>query len=167
MILGAVAGAHYSHAGGPSEYMCLPAVPQWGRYQNGGQGASYIYGAEYELGSNNPFLSTNARGSALHNQDVPCALCHVTGSTAVLVLPAMTQCPDGWKFEYNGYMMAAHHGHKGRVGPVCVDEAPEILVGGSGNVDGVLFYLVETICGALHCPNYFSGRELACIVCTK
>ena len=147
--------------------MCLPDVPQWGQYNDQLQQSSYIYGSEYQTHANNPFLATNTRGASLQDHSVPCALCHVSGRGTVMTIPAWKECPSGWQLEYDGYMMAEHHGHTGRVGPVCVDEAPEVLPGSHGDQNGVLFYPIEIACGSLPCPNYINGREITCAVCTR
>ena len=167
IYVGYAAGAHYTHGGGPSNYLCLPQIPQWDQFQEGHQGASYVYGAEIEVNTPfDPFDKTNARQPSVHDQSPPCVLCHVTGSVITRSFPAMTQCPAGWRLEYAGYMMTAHHSHSGRTDAVCMDGAPEVVKGGNGDQNGVLFYFMEIVCGALPCPSYVEGRELACVVCS-
>ncbi|KAL3880007.1 hypothetical protein ACJMK2_032279 [Sinanodonta woodiana] len=50
---------------------------------------------------------------------------------------------------------------------VCLDGNPEYIDGGIANTNGHVIYQVEVICGALRCPPYVNGRELACVVCSK
>ena len=49
----------------------------------------------------------------------------------------------------------------------CVDQNPDTVRGGTGSIDGALFYHVEATCHGIACPPYTAGRELACAVCTK
>ncbi|CAH1241198.1 Hypp6327 [Branchiostoma lanceolatum] len=158
---GMAAGAHYTHAGGGASYLCLPKDPEWGSYQDGLIGHNaYLYGAEYETHNQVPFA-----GNGLHDHDVPCAVCHVSGRSAVMIPGRRTCKGDGWVSEYSGYLMAEYHGHP-RSEWVCMDSEPE--KGGSPvNHNGALFYPVEGVCGSLECPPYMQGREITCVVCTK
>eukprot|EP00058_Branchiostoma_floridae_P027478 XP_002612969.1 hypothetical protein BRAFLDRAFT_74754 [Branchiostoma floridae] len=174
------AGAHYTHAGGGANYLCLPKDPEWGNHQDGFSGTnSYLYGAEYETYNQPPFVGTyicicvledsrfsRYKRSGLHDHDVPCAVCHVSGRSAHLMIPGRKTCKgDGWVAEYSGYLMAEYHGHP-RTEWVCMDSEPE--KGGTPvNQNGALFYTVEGRCGVLECPPYVDGREITCVVCTK
>jgi len=83
------------------------------------------------------------------------------------MVPARTQCPDGWAPEYTGYMVSAMAGPtKHRNNYICWDEAPEIADGGT-NQNQAAIYPVEVHCGSLPCSVYISGRELTCVVCSK
>jgi len=88
------------------------------------------------------------------------------------MIPARTQCPDGWTSEYAGYLvsesdtMSGQSGNRKRSSYICWDEAPEIALGGTGQNQAVI-YPVEVHCGSLPCSAYVSGRELTCIVCSK
>ncbi|KAI8502711.1 hypothetical protein Bbelb_194130 [Branchiostoma belcheri] len=160
---GVAGGTWYDQSGGGTNYQCLPTNPQWGRYLDGVDGyKAYMYGAEYQLGTNVPFGSTS-----LHDNDVPCAVCYVPTRGSKLMIPARNTCPAGWTEEYHGYLMSEYHIHSGSKEFVCVDEQPEVMPGGQANQDGALFYPVEARCGSLPCPNYEEGRELTCVVCTK
>ena len=87
------------------------------------------------------------------------------GRSTILMMPAKTQCPDGWSTEYAGYVVSGHGSHKSR-SYICMDEAPEVAVGATSQ-DQALVYPVEVQCGSLPCSLYPTGRELACIVCSK
>ena len=163
MFTGYTAGVHYTHSGGGSNYICLHSQPEWGRYTDGFQSGSYIYGTEYQIFPNNPFPKSLI---ALHDNDAPCAACY-TPKTATIMIPARTTCPDGWSKEYGGYLMGGFNIHKSRATYVCVDGDPDVRAGGSANIDGSLFYNTEAACGALPCPPYVDGRELTCVVCSK
>ncbi|XP_019644472.1 PREDICTED: collagen alpha-2(IV) chain-like [Branchiostoma belcheri] len=160
---GVAGGEWYDHPGGGTNYQCLPTDPQWGRYQDGvNEFRAFMFGAEYQLGTNVPFGSTS-----LHNHNVPCAVCYVPTRGSKLMIPARNTCYSGWTREYHGYLMAERHNHAGSKEFVCVDEQPEVMQGGHANQDGALFYPVEARCGSLPCPHYVEGRELTCVVCTK
>jgi len=81
------------------------------------------------------------------------------------MIPAKTQCPDGWSTEYAGYLVSSSVGHK-RNNYICMDEAPEVATGGTAK-NNALIYPVEVQCGSLPCSVYPTGKELACIVCSK
>ena len=106
-----------------------------------------IYGAEYEAVTNQPNIGVD-------DQDVPCAVCHVT-QRSVLMIPGQHTCPTGWTREYylDIYLVSEFHGHK-RSTYECMDVAPETIIGGHANEDGALFYHVEAKCGSLSCPPY-------------
>ncbi len=168
---GYAAGSHYTHTGGLSEYVCLPSTPQWGKYVDRHQSESSIYGAEFNLHSayprNTPLSTKNTNGNQLHDNDVPCVYCQVKGRTIVTTFAAHTECPEGWHLEYSGYLMGPFYDHKQNAGPVCMDEAPEVIPGGGENKDGVMFYFVQAACGTLPCPPYVEGREITCVVCSQ
>ena len=166
VVQGITAGSHYTHSGGGSNYLCMPRDPEWGKTTPGFQSGGHLYGAEYEIpSSNDPFSKANAQ--SLHDNDVPCAVCHVASRSTKLMIPAKLTCPDGWTKEYSGYLMAGHYTHK-RSTYVCMDNAPEVIQGGGTNIDGALFYNTEATCGGgpLPCPNYAEGWEITCVVCT-
>ena len=126
------------------------------------QGASFIYGSEYQLGNGIiPFVN-----KGMHNYDVPCALCHAPNKNTQFMLPAKNSCPTGWSTAYYGYLMAEHPTNKGRNLYLCFDNNAE-PTGSNSNHDGNLFHPVEARCGSLPCPPYVEGRELTCAVCTK
>ena len=132
-----------------------------------------ITGIEYELYNsgayrNNIFSEINNGGRPLQDNPAPCAVCYVGGRSTVLMIPARTQCPDGWTTEYAGYLASetALDDARKRSSYVCWDEAPEVAAGGTSQNHAVV-YPVEVLCGSLPCSLYPTGRELACIVCSK
>ena len=170
---GYAAGPHYTIAGSGSNYLCLHEHPQWKTYIEGLQTSGKIYGVEYELYERNSvFSKSNNGGNSLEQNPAPCAVCYVGGRSTILMVPARTQCPDGWTMEYAGYLASAHStstpstgGHK-RTSYVCWDEEPEVAVGGTSQ-NQALIYPVEVECGSLPCSVYVTGRELTCVVCSK
>jgi len=82
------------------------------------------------------------------------------------MIPARTQCPDGWTAEYAGYLVSEARRYDRRSSYVCWDEAPEVATG-PVNQNNAVIYPVEVLCGSLPCSVYFTGRELTCIVCSK
>jgi len=172
-IKGHAAGPQFNNGGSGSNFLCLPDNPQWKNYTDGNQDSGEISGIEYELFNTNIFSGINNGGRPLGNYPAPCAVCYVGGRSTILMIPARTQCPDGWTTQYAGYLGSAYssatigysNGHT-RTSYVCWDEAPEIAVGGTAQ-DNALIYPVEVKCGSLPCSIYPTGRELACIVCSK
>ncbi|XP_048578123.1 short-chain collagen C4 isoform X2 [Nematostella vectensis] len=160
---GRVGGEHFTHSGGAAQYVCLREKPQYINYTPGHQASGYMYGAEYEVSDRSPFT----RGKALHDHDVPCAVCYVPSRSTQLMIPAVARCPAGWSREYYGYLMTSYYGHKHSSQFVCVDHDAEYIPGSGANLNGALLYPVEGVCGSLPCPPYVAGRELTCVVCTK
>ena len=168
---GIVGGQHYSHSGGGSNILCLPMNPNWGNYTAEGEETQYIYGGEYEISAYNSFstvgLFSNVNSKALHDHNIPCAVCQTLKPATIMMLPARKNCYAGWTLEYTGYLMSSHYGHSGRNPFTCMDAAPEADPAGFRNEDGVLFYFVQGACGSLPCPPYVQGKELVCAVCSQ
>ena len=155
---GKAGGSHYADGGGGANKLCLPDNPQYLSYRSGHQ-SGYLYGAEYEISSGQPFQS-------MHQHNVPCAVCHVSTRASLLMVPARTSCPSSWTREYYGYLMAERWTH-GKSTYECVDKSPQSVPGSAADNNGALFYHIEATCTGLPCPPYVDGREVTCAVCTK
>jgi len=176
LFIGYAAGGLYNKGGSGSNFLCLPEDPQWKTYLNGHQSrTASIAGVEYQLfnsphrSQNNVFSEVNNGDNPLLDNPAPCAFCYVQGRSTVAMIPARTQCPDGWTMEYAGYLVADYTGSTSshqRSNYMCWDEAPEVAVGGI-NHDQAVIYPVEVQCGSLPCSLYITGRELTCVVCSK
>ena len=101
------------------------------------------------------------------DQDAPCAVCNVNSRTRQIMIPARETCPEGWVREYYGLLVAQHYNTDKSSSFVCLDANFEYLSGGSENMNGGTFYMVESRCGSLPCAPYDEGMEIACVVCTK
>ena len=139
-------------------YLCLHSDPEWpnvttGAFESGGR----MYGVEYE----------NIRGfeNSLKQNDPPCAVCHVDGRGDHLMIPGRRTCPQNWTKEYEGVLVTAAYNYQ-KATYVCLDGNPEVIIGGNANKNGALFYTTQAACGALPCPPYTQGYEIACVVCT-
>jgi len=159
---GRVGGSWYCDKGGAANYLCMPDNPDYGTYTPGVQGWGHIYGTEYET-SSSPL-------SAVYNHNVPCAVCHVSTRTMVLMIPAKNRCPSSWTLEYSGYLMSAPSIHTltdRRTMFECVDGNPDTVPGTAANTHGAVLYPVEANCNGMACPPYHPQKELTCAVCTK
>ena len=156
---GITAGSHHTHTGGGANYLCIPPDPQFGEYVAGTQNRGLLYGTEYET-------SDAEMLKAVHNYNVPCAVCYVSTRETALMLPAKLTCPTSWSLEYSGYLMSEKDSHK-RTMYVCVDSTPDTIPGSSSDNNDALLYLVEAVCGGIPCGPYAEGKELTCAVCTK
>lgn len=165
---GYAAGPHHNEGGGGSNFLCLPEDPEWKSYIEGHQRPTgSIYGVEYELASTNNIFSEDNSGGSLGSKPAPCAFCYLQGRSTAVMIPARTQCPDGWTTEYAGYIISEYSPTlRHRSNYICWDEAPEVAVGGTSQ-DQAVIYPVEVECGSLPCSVYTSGRELTCVVCSK
>lgn len=166
-----MAGQHFRHYGGGSNFLCLPRNPTWAKVLSGPQSDGFIYGTEYEIppylfDSIGPFF-INLYTKLLHNQNAPCAVCQTINPATVTMFPARPYCFPGWRLEYTGYLMSAHPKHNGRMDYVCVDKYPETNTAGYRDENGALIYNVESKCGSLPCKPYWNHWEIACSVCSK
>jgi len=159
---GRAAGSHYTHKGGGANYICLTNTPNYLAPPSGSQSwQALLYGVEYETagGALGPL-------SAVHDHNVPCAVCYASTRGTSITIPGQTTCPASWTLEYYGYLMAQHHKFH-RSMHECVDANPDSVTGSSASIDGALFYHVRAECTGIACPPYQSMREVTCAVCTK
>ncbi len=154
---GLAAGSHYTHTGGGANYLCITKKPIYisttvpSHY-------SYLYGSEYQ----NPIFNS------LHDQNVPCAVCHTSKRSSKLMVPGTTTCPQSWTEEYEGYLMTDHHTQKRNAVYECVDKDGEAVPGEQHNTNGALFYHVVAVCKVgLPCDPFVANRPITCVVCTK
>ena len=68
----------------PTTSAC-PMIHDYLTYQPGVQGWSYVYGTEYQTGG--PWVGPL---SAVHDHNVPCAVCYASTRVAVTMIPAKT-----------------------------------------------------------------------------
>jgi len=159
---GRAAGSHYTHKGGGANYICLTNSPNYLAPSSGIQAyQALLYGTEYETtgGALGPL-------SAVHNYNVPCAVCYASTRGTSIMIPGQTTCPASWTREYYGYLMAQHYRYY-RSMHECVDANPDKVPGSSANRDGALIYHVRAKCTGIPCPPYQNNREVTCAVCTK
>jgi len=168
---GYMAGSHHLEGGSGANYLCMNEKPQFPNAIPGRQGASAtITGVEFEI--NNPaynglFSMENIPGGVLTYQDVPCVRCYVEGSYDLMMMPGRQDCASsGYDLMYKGYLMAEAATTRGRAEFVCMDGAPEGIVGGQGRNSQSLIYPVEVGCGSLPCNPYVDGLEASCAICT-
>ena len=155
---GIAAGSYHTQLGGGANYLCMPKVPQYKsdlKYRPAVDDHTQIHGVEYE----SPLQS-------IHDHNSPCAVCHVSTRSAVLVIPAWHSCPPTWTMEYYGYLMSEAKWNK-RTSFVCVDQDMENLPGSYINTQGAGFHHVEANCASIPCGPYNNHQELNCVVCTK
>jgi len=168
---GRAAGRHFHKGGAGSNYLCLPEEPQWKNHTTGNPSVGLLYGVEYRTHNVHDVLLSavnNAGSNQFHGQPTPCAVCYVPRRSASVMIPASTSCPAGWTREYGGYLMSedsTSQPWRMSASYVCIDEAPEVAVGGVQHQSG--FYFVRVYCGSLPCSKYRHGWEATCVVCTK
>ncbi|CAG2242397.1 unnamed protein product [Mytilus edulis] len=157
--IGFAAGQEYLHShyyGGPANMLCLPNNPEISNRT--APGNSLLVGTEYDNGN---FFANGA-----HNEDVPCALCRSSNTSASIMIPGRKSCDSGWKIEYNGILASGAFTHKPS-SYICLDSHPEFLQGGQGDQNGHVLYGTSTKCGSLACPPYVDNMAINCVVCSK
>jgi len=166
---GVMSGPLFNVGGSGANYMCLHEKPQFPKSVAGRQGVGMIFGVEFEMFDSlkSIFSTENIPGGVLHNQDIPCVRCYVEGSSDLMVVPARHDCGgSGYDLMYKGFLVSEAQTTRNRMEYVCLDEAPEGVAGGQGNIDQSLIYPVEIGCGSLPCNPFVDGLEAACAVCT-
>lgn len=168
---GHAAGAHHLHGGGGTNTLCLHEDPQFNVvFPDYATYSTKVHGVEYKMSAseNYVFSMNNSDGHPLTNYPAPCAACHVSSRTAILMIPARINCPEGWTEEYRGYVVAESSvdkdRHRGEY--LCWDEAPEYTKGAAAQDQG-LIYTVELASGTLPSSIFIDGIELTCVVCSK
>ena len=77
LYAGRTAGSWCNHKGGGANYLCVPEQPQYSTYTAGVQnGRAYLYGTEYETGSEN--INDNGPFRSVSGHNVPCAVCYAS-----------------------------------------------------------------------------------------
>ena len=156
---GWAAGSHWNDRGGGTNRLCVTKQPQTLQSAADSSYHGFLYGAEYGAINDSPY-------QAVHDDDVPCALCYTATRSTVFMLPGRYTCPSGWTREYYGYLTAERHLHH-RSTFECMDVSPETVTGGQSDHDGAIFSHVEPRCGSLRCPPYEEENEMTCAVCSK
>ncbi|XP_063418866.1 uncharacterized protein LOC134701660 [Mytilus trossulus] len=171
---GQVGGNQYLNKAGGVNNLCLPNDPENEEPLKGDN--HQIFEAEYgNTAGNEP---SGLRD--MHQQEIPCSVCHQRNKSVVLMIPAVLQkarnmddrcslkktCYRGWTSEYSGYLMTDYKTASSKE-YACVAKNAEPLDDKTGNEDGALFYSVSTKCGSLKCPPYKDSVEVLCVVCTK
>ncbi|XP_071960022.1 uncharacterized protein [Antedon mediterranea] len=167
---GRTAGPPYGSTGSGANYLCLTDNPQYkftvglSQVERGS-----VYGTEYRYGD---FKFTPLKDN--HFYDVPCAICQAPRSVT-LMIPAVTECPNSWTKEYDGYLMTSRDDRK-RTEFICVDENQCLVPGRDSarrqlpDTEASTLFLVEGKCnhsgGGLNCSVYGDSLELSCVVCT-
>ena len=157
---GTAGGTSTRDKGGGANILCMPSDPDHLQYQSGVQGKNYVVGTVYYY-QNHPTLSSYT------SHYVPCAVCYVATKSAVVMVPAKTQCPPNWTVEYIGYLMSDYRGRTSRFVYECVDKDPESQGTRRPLDTTAAFHHVEPQCNGLSCPPYDAEKELTCVVCTR
>ena len=157
---GKAGGSRLSDTGAGANYLCMPLTVEYASFEEGVQFSArgFLHGIEYET-QNSPL-------EAVHDHDVPCAVCLVQGSTETLMIPGTLSCPVGWRSEYTGYLvssmalrslnMTLTTQQQYQTMFECLDRDPERFIGGAADGEGEVgvFVPVEVDCSTLPCPPY-------------
>ena len=76
--------------------MPLSIPPEHDERISSGFSGAYMYGTEYETSNFNLFPSS------AHDQNAPCARCYTNDRPALMMIPGIKTCPNGWTKEYGG-----------------------------------------------------------------
>ena len=186
LLTGYAAGPMETEGGSGSNLLCVPAHPEW--ITSGGSPADdrdsergELVGVMYGRDVYNLFSYENNGNANVHGHLAPCVVCHVTGRSSVLMIPAMTQCPNDWAMEYSGILMSGPNDSRRTHSQLplnqlkrntyeCWDGAPESIAlprQVPRSYDRATVVPVEVICGMLPCDSYATGQDVNCVVCSK
>ena len=159
---GYAAGGFFNQAGNGANNICMPTDPEY-LSPTTPSTKSLLYGGEYQS------FGTKIFETAVHDYNVPCAVCNAPTKSTSLMIPAMTKCPAGWNREYYGFLTAQKFDHARNTAYDCVDADPDGIPGTSRNTDGTLFYFValQTCNRGLPCGPYQARKAIPCVICTK
>jgi hypothetical protein len=87
---------------------------------------------------------------------------------STIMIPAWNDCYGDWVKEYNGYLYAGHPADAAASEYICMDETPDVYKKSSNFTGKKLLYPIIVSCnGAIHCPPYVNGREATCVICSR
>lgn len=151
---------YYAHSGGPSNYFCAVATPEYDpAYGTGNNNQTILYQVEIESSAN-----AHPDKTALHNYEARCAVCEVAASE-VLTIAMARSCPAGWSLQYEGFIMGNRYDYANANEAICVDRDLEGH-GASSGEDGGLLHFAEWDSRNSALP-YTNNREVSCVVCSK
>lgn len=158
---GITGGDAFINVGGSVNTLCLPHNPDAAPHDfpTSADNWSYMYGSEYRFKYQN----------IAQIDDVPCAVCHVNSTTALIMIPAKSTCPTGWNMQYNGYLVSnSNDANRHPYDYVCLHNDAEYLTEGSRQhaMYSHDFFPVKAACGSLPCPPYKNAQYITCVVCT-
>ncbi len=160
---GRAASSRYDESGSGANNLCLVQNPLYLEHNDIDHSTARLQGIRY-------FTSGYGIHSLLpvHGRTAPCAVCMIPRKDTNVMVPGSNRCPNNWKVEYKGYLMANLQSGR-KINYVCVDEQPESLESSSATQGR--WYPTETKCGRIECQpgeagSYYANWELTCAVCS-
>ena len=161
VTVGRAVGTWYQHSGSSSAPVCLESGGKFLTTNSAAGNGAFVYRAEIQTSE-----SGDEELKKYHDQDSGCAICRRPPARSdAFVHPGSKSCPDGFKLDYWGFLVAERNNHnKGSF--TCLNH--EIAsFGQTGNQNGYLMYPSEAQPdrgGELR--NYKDYWELTCSVCS-
>ena len=152
---GVAAGGDKDVHGSAVNMLCLPSNPI--HYSNGASGIEYVFGVEYQ---------TSGTLNHADARNMPCAMCEVTGKSTVMVIPSRYVCPNGWRLEYNGYIMVGDDSEEGSSMYDCIDVSLE-QIPGTGSDQGWHHLWPVRLGSSSDSLPYDGSNAMTCAVCSK
>ena len=164
VLKGITAGKAFNEPGSGVNTLCLPHNPDDAPHDfptrlQGAGFVSHLYGSEYEF----------TYRKFAQNDDVPCAICHVTIAASSIMIPAKTTCPSGWTMQFTGFLVSDYFGGSNHAFDyICLHNDAEYMTEGARRHDdnGHILYPVQATCDPLPCPPYKNGQYITCVVCS-
>lgn len=176
LYTGIMAGEFYASTGGGTNYLCLHDEPDssprietpWQQTAGG------LYGVEFEFPGTSqddrPFSYKNNGGQSLNNENPPCVVCYRSDKSLQTMIPGKASCTSvGMTTEYTGFLTTTAYNNAHPTEYICLDQAPEVRPGLSGDEDGSLLSVVwvgGSPVGSTLSPPYTISDDVYCAVCT-
>ncbi|GBO14000.1 hypothetical protein AVEN_44207-1, partial [Araneus ventricosus] len=145
---------------GSSQYTCLPKDKQ---YPSGKTDDEEI--EDYPQVQQVAFISRK-KGADNKLKTIKCASCRVPGKSTTTMLTAKTDCPSGWKKQYQGTLISTDY-QQVRGELVCLDTSQSFEQVSSDSEDLTVVTEVSPKCGSYPCSGGVSvNTALPCVVCS-
>lgn len=175
LYTGIVAGSNYNYRGGGAEFLCVNREPDESTRitDNGARSNDALYGAQYyfpgDKTNNKPFSHRNNGDRNIHGYNPPCAVCYRKDRSVQVMIPGKSFCTSaGMTTEYAGFLVSAGLNTWHRAGYICLDEAPEVLGGGTVLTTASRLAILRSGNNTSSIsPPYGKIDAVYCTICTK
>lgn len=145
---------------GSSQYTCLPEKQQ---YPKGGSGNEEI---EDFPQVRQVAFATRKSGADQKKKTIKCASCRVPGKSTTTMLTAQTDCPSGWKKQYQGTLISTDY-QQVRGELICLDTTQTFEGVPQDSDDLTVVTEVSPKCGSYPCSGGVSEKTaMPCVVCS-
>ncbi|CAL1295395.1 unnamed protein product [Larinioides sclopetarius] len=160
LVFGGVMSTTDRSSIGSSQYTCLPKDKQ---FPSGEKSSEDI--EDYPQVQQVAFVSRK-QGADQKKKTIKCASCRVPGKSTTTMLTAKTECPSGWKKQYQGVLISTDY-QQVRGELVCVDTSQSFEEVSINSEELTVVTEVSPKCGNYPCEGGVKETTaLSCVVCS-